>query len=159
MTDSQIKKLEGFVCAMYGYPRIKSVDEVRLVMLEKMVKGRTGKMLKSAKVDLSRMPPCLRCLIPHIKRVNFRVAQWKQSHVPFVELPSPVEHGWEKDDDILQPVWSEGPILPDSLLDLVARSGGSEETEDDDSESDIDDTDDLNSSFSSDEDDYEDEDI
>ena len=39
VTDSQIKKLGGFFCALHGYPRIKSVDEVRFVMLEKMVKG------------------------------------------------------------------------------------------------------------------------
>ena len=42
--------IEAFVCAMYGYPRIKSVDAVRLLKLEEVVKRKSKTMLKSAKV-------------------------------------------------------------------------------------------------------------
>ena len=85
-----------------------------------MVKGKSKKMLKSAKVDMSRIPPCHRCLVPHIKRVNYRLAQWKQAHLQFVELSSPTDQGWTQSEEYLEPVWSEGPILPDTLMDLVA---------------------------------------
>ena len=115
-------KIESFVCAMYGYPRVKSVDTVRLIRIENMVKGKSDKILKSAKVDLSRIPPCRRSLIPHIRRANYGLSQWKQAHIPFVELPSPTDHGWTFSDNHLEPIWSEGPILPESLMDIIKVS-------------------------------------
>ena len=44
-----------------------------------------------------------------------------EAHEAFPELPSPTSHGWTIDDETntLEPVWSEGPILPVSLADLV----------------------------------------
>lgn len=113
-----INEIEKFVCNMYGHAKTKKVDDVRGAMLRKMVG--TSK-LNSNKVYLARLPSCRRSLIPHISRVNYRVAQWKLSHVAFPELPSPTSHGWTMDYEtsILEPVWSEGPILPESLAELV----------------------------------------
>ena len=56
---------------------------------------------------------------PHIKRVNYRVAQWKHSDVNVVDLPTPTEHGWQINHRILESVWSEGPVLPLRLVDLL----------------------------------------
>ena len=128
------------------------------------MKGKSDKLIKSTNIDLSRIPPCLRCLHPHIKRVNYRLAQWKQAHIPFVELPDPTEHGWETSESgILEPEWSDGPILPESLMDIIDTDKQSPiENEDydcddelDDDNDDIDEQDNNNTEF--DEDDEDDE--
>ena len=42
------------------------------------------------------------------------------AHVPMYELPKPEDdHGWMKMDGFLEPVWSRGPILSPSLVDLL----------------------------------------
>ena len=72
---------------MYGYPQVKNVDEVRTLMLQKMV-GDDQIILDNSKVDLARLPPCRRALCQHLKFVNYRVAQWKRSSDPMVDMPS-----------------------------------------------------------------------
>ena len=103
---------------MYGYPRLSSVDLVRTAMIKNMV-GDGSAITHSSKIDLSRLPPCRRSLLPHITRVNYRGAQWKHSDVNIVDLPTPTEHGWQINQGILEPVWSEGPVLPLRLVDLL----------------------------------------
>ena len=66
---------------------------------------------QSSKIDLSKLPPCRRSLISHIQRVNYRAAQWKRSHILQIELPPPTDHGWTMTDDILEPLWSDGPFF------------------------------------------------
>ena len=117
---SLVDDLEEFVCFMYGYPRLKSVNEVRAVMLKKMV-GKSEKITVSSKVDLSKFPPWKNSLLPHIKRVNHRVGQWKRSHEKIPDIPSPTKHGWRLVDEFLEPVWSEGPILPNKLIDILVH--------------------------------------
>lgn len=85
--------------------------------------------LKS-KVDMVRLPPCQDSLIPHIQRVNHRVACYKRAAEPIYERPRPYDEGqgWLKTEEgMVEPVWSIGPILPPSLLDLLDSDG----TEDD----------------------------
>ena len=126
---------------MYVFQRVKSVDKVRLIKLEATVKGKLDKILKSANIDLSRIPLCWRCLIPHIRRVNYRLAQLKQSHLPFVDLSPPTHHGWAKwGDDVLDPVWSERPFLPESFLGIVESYKSSVTEDNDEEESDEEDT-------------------
>ena len=93
ITKYTINHIEVFVFAMCVNPRIKPVEEVPLIKLEGMIKGISKKILKFAKFDLSRIPPCHCCLIPHIKRANYPLAQWNQEHVSFVRLPSLTDHG------------------------------------------------------------------
>jgi hypothetical protein len=126
-----IDELEEFTCIMYGYPRVKQVDTVRALMLKKMV-GEGDTLRSSSKVDLARLPPCKRSLIPHIRRVNFRVAQWKNSHITMPDIPPPGEHGWARAGEFIEPVWSEGPVLPSCLEDIFAGSPGEDNSSDED---------------------------
>ena len=41
-----IEELEEFTCEMYGYPRVKQVNKVRSLMLNKMVGGSTDNLTK-----------------------------------------------------------------------------------------------------------------
>ena len=78
-----------------------------------------------SKVDVSRLSPCRDSLIPHISRVNYHLANYKQAHKAIFLRPNPYDHwqGWEKTEEgVLQPVWSCGPVLPTSLIDLLEKT-------------------------------------
>ena len=94
---------------------------MRALLLRKMVGDKNEEIRKAAKVDFSRLPPCRMSLIPHIKRANFRACQWKRSHEKMPSLPKLDDHGWTKDlgTNSFEPIWSEGPILPKRLIDIV----------------------------------------
>ena len=64
-------------------------------------------------------------------------------------MPSPTQHGWVVEDTHIEPVWSEGPVIPSRLVDILA--GGQDNIHDDDTS---DDKPDFNVSFSSDDNDY-----
>lgn len=123
VTDELQQEMESFTCIMYGNGQIKSVDAVRAKMLKKMVV--TEKVLDSrSKADLERLPPPKVCLIPHVQHVNFRVACYKRADQPIIERPNTYDEcmGWEKtmDEGVLEPVWTNGPILPASLVEVLA---------------------------------------
>ena len=63
-------------------------------------------------------------------------------------MPSPTQHGWVVVDTHIEPVWSEGPILPSRLVDNLA--GGQDNSYDDDTS---DDEPDFDVAFSSDDND------
>ena len=72
-------------------------------------------------MDLSRLPTCRDSLILHIARVNYRLASYKRVHKVNFLRSSPYDsgQGWEKTKEgVLEPVWSCGPVLPTSLIDL-----------------------------------------
>ncbi|KAK7102311.1 hypothetical protein V1264_020548 [Littorina saxatilis] len=124
---------------MDNYSREKSVDVVRGKLLRKMV-GDNEKLTSKCKVDLARMPPCQSALMPHIQRVNHRVALYKRAHEGIQERPKPYDQGqgWTKNaDGVLEPVWCLKPILPVSLIDLLA-DGGCEEEDDEEEDEEVD---------------------
>lgn len=125
---------------MYGYSRQKSIDTVRGMMLRKMV-GEDEKMTTKSKIDLFRLPPCRDNLIPHIERVNHRLAIYKRAGIPIFWSPKPYDsgQGWKRNDDgVLEPVWSCGPVLPPTLIDIVEKTAEEMEECDDNIEEDSD---------------------
>ena len=115
------EKLEAFTCVMYGQARESSVNIVRSKLLKKMV-GEDNSLNSKSKVDMVRLPPCQNSLIPHVQRANHHAACYRHAAEPNFERPKPyVEgQGWLKTEaGVLEPVWSIGPILPPSLVDLL----------------------------------------
>ena len=136
VTDQTMTELEEFTCFMYGHQRIKSVNKARTIMLQKATGGNNQSLRHVKKVDLSKIPPCLRSLRPHILRANYRLYEFKHSHIPDPELPPPdTKYGWNKEEGLLEPLWSDGPVLPESLHELVPDP---EDTEFEDEETDED---------------------
>lgn len=141
VTPQLLKELEQFTCLMYGQSRQSSVDVVRAILLRKMV-GEDETLTVKSKVDLTRLPPCLSALKPHIQRVNHRTALYKRAHQSIVEKPKPYDEGqgWLRTaEGILEPLWSYGVVLPNTLVDLLdtndpeddeAEEEGTEEDED-----------------------------
>ena len=108
---------------MYGYAKDTSINLVRAKMLKKMV-GEDNDLTKESKIDLSKLPPCHNSLIPHINRVNHRVASYKRANVPIFEKPKPndANQGWATDESgTLEPLWTIGPCLPQTLIDLMDK--------------------------------------
>lgn len=138
--DELHKDLEAFTCLMYGYKREKSLNVVRSLMLNKMV-GQNAELSSKSKDDLSRLPPCHSNLIPHIQRVNHRLANYKRSHLAIVWRPKPNDpgQGWRKtENDVLEPLWSTGPILPISLIDILEETSRENDEEHDNDVEEID---------------------
>ena len=102
-------------------------------MLKKMV-GEDKPLSVYSKVDLARLPPCRDSLLPHIQRVNYRVSCYKKAHIPIFELPKPYDEdqGWViGETGIIEPLWTKGSILPQSLIDLLETNINNEEKVDD----------------------------
>ena len=132
MDSEVLEQLEKFTCVMYGQARETQVNAVRTKMLKKMV-GEDKKLTTKLKVDLAHLPPCQDSLIPHVQRVNHRVACYKRAHQPVFRRPKPSDRGqgWQKTSQgILEPVWSCGPVLPSSLTDLLETVDVEEEVDD-----------------------------
>ena len=124
MTDEVQQDMESFTCTMYGHVCMKSDDAVQAKMLKKM--GGADQILDSkSKVDLECLPPPKVCLTAHVQRANVRVACYKGADQPILERPNPYDEcmGWEKtmDEGVLEPVWTIGPILPPSLVEVLVQ--------------------------------------
>ena len=131
-----MQDLEKFTCIMYGQARESSVNVVRVKMLKKMV-GEDETINRKSKIDLARIPPCQDSLIPHCQRANHRLACHKRADQPIIEKPKPydMDQGWEKvENGSLEPIWSRGPILPMSLIDLLDSTDWDSDDEDEDDE-------------------------
>ena len=83
-------------CHIYNHLRETSVNKVRGMMLKDMV-GENEVISCKSKVDLSLIPPCQDSLIPHLQRVNYRVAAYRRAAEQFWAAPEPYAQGqgWE----------------------------------------------------------------
>ena len=122
--------IEQFICCVYGFPRFKSIDDVRVHILRRKCE-RNGVLDPKRNIDLANLPPCLNSLTQHIKRVNYQVRIWKSASDNFPEKPPPTQHGWTKGELGLEPLWSDKDILSTQLADLVEKID-SPDTEDED---------------------------
>jgi len=85
-------------------------------------------------VDLSTLPPCRGALEQHIRRVNYQVAIWRRADIPVLDVPLPTDgHGWTLISGNLEPLWVDGPILLQILIDELDEldSGNSSDDESD----------------------------
>ena len=131
VAENVCKDIEVFTCTMYGYSRETLINVVRRKILKKMV-GEDNDLTNDSKVDLSRLPPCQDSLLPHIYRVNHRVASYKRANIPIFEKrkPNDEHQGWSINEaGILEPVWTTGSILPQSLIDLLDATNDDESDE------------------------------
>ena len=66
------------------------------------------------------MQRCKNSLEQHIRRVNYQVAIWKRAHKFNPAIPAPTDgHGWTKNGDRLEPLWTTNDILPPRLVDVL----------------------------------------
>ena len=123
-------QIEMFICCLYGYPKTSQINDVRLLLLKKKC-VENDKLDSSKNIDLGALPPCRGSLKQHVMRTNYQVAVWKHANENYPEIPDCTLHGWKKEGDFVEPVWTEEDVLPKKLIDLM------NEDEFSDNESDI----------------------
>ncbi|KAK2189621.1 hypothetical protein NP493_101g08000 [Ridgeia piscesae] len=102
---------------MYEQNREYSVDGFRAKLLRKIV-VEDEKLTSKSKIDLVRLPPCHSALKPHLQRLNHHVALNKRADESI--LGKFDGQGWIRTEDrVLESVWSCGPVLPNSLVNLL----------------------------------------
>ena len=52
-------------------------------------------------------------------RTNYQVAIQKHANENYTNIPDCTLHGWKKEGDFAQPVWTEEDVLPKKLIDLI----------------------------------------
>ena len=131
-----LAKLEQFTCKMYGQSKVSNLANARANMLRMMV-GDGSELSSKSSVEFGRVPPCRSSLEPHIYRVNHRVAIFKREYLPNIEIPSPTDEkqGWVINDlGRSQPLWTIGPVISQSLIDLaessIVEGGKADDSED-----------------------------
>lgn len=97
------------------------MDEYRVIMMKEKCDDKP--ITVSRNIDMGTLPPCRKCLIQHIKRVNFQVAVWKNAHIAMPNMPVNMEnHGWTRTDGNMEPLWIEGDILPQQLFGILEET-------------------------------------
>ena len=131
VTDAMFQQLEEFTCHLYGQPRLSSIDSARLHLLKKKCDS-NGNLDPSRNIDIANLPPCSNTLKQHIRRANYQVGIWKKALDNFPEIPDPSDHGWVVNDGKMEPLWCDGPVLPNQLVDVLeSRFVTSNENDDD----------------------------
>jgi hypothetical protein len=139
VTDELIDELDSFTCALCGQGRSNSVDSARHTKINALCHGH--KIVPSRNVDMGTIPPCMRSLVQHVKRVNHQVGVWKRALIPSPDVPDPDGNGWTKVDGKLEPHWYDGMMLPERLVDVAedtTTGGDAADSDETDSDSDMD---------------------
>ena len=56
----------------------------------------------------------------HCMHANYQTFVWKNSHVPYVVVPSPIGSGWKYDHEGAIAIdWIEGTVMPQQLVDIL----------------------------------------
>ena len=176
INDDLIAHIESYVCAIYGYPSIHLINDVRLEMFNKAYKASNaatsnGPLSKIKGIVVgSNFPPCRSVLLQHIYRANLICRMWNlagaapktDDDLPRKNPFNPVYHGWKLDDDGQYTIkWFDGEMSPKKIDDISfsspeEESPTSSSNDDDDEEQDdlqsIDEESDDELSDSSDED-------
>ena len=72
-------------------------------------------------IDMSLLPPCRSSFSMHALRANYVAYLWKQSHVNYPDMPSPIGSGWKLDaSGNIDIEWNWGEIMPQDLIDVMA---------------------------------------
>ena len=107
--DEAIKKLERFVCHMYGKRPDYSSPNVNILRYALYCQ-------KGGKAFSEALPPCADVLRQHINRANYQSFIWRKSTEQWTNIEDPVQHGWILDEDgILDIKWMTCQPAPDEV--------------------------------------------
>ena len=118
LTEDDIKVVESYVCSMFGYHKLKSINEARLIHFKSKCKPKeTAKPLDSLKnVDPSSFPPCKAVLLQQIRRAWYTARLYKNASSEDSSTDfSVLDYGFELIDGYIHVRFFEGPQVPSEM--------------------------------------------
>jgi hypothetical protein len=77
------------------------------------------KLATSKDASLSRIPPSEPSFKQHVLRSSLQATVWMTSHLAKPPVRSPLDFGWQKGNNGLEPVLFTGMMSSDFLPDLI----------------------------------------
>ena len=121
-TDTVLETVQEFVCQMYGFKEIKSINEVRSVMFLKTYKTTSKEIFKQKlkNFDATALPACDSELQQHIRRTAYISQIWNNVHLKVATSLSPLDCGWIVDENEKYCFhWFSGDQLPQSIDEIT----------------------------------------
>ena len=111
---------------------VQKLEYLTTVLIMPFIDFQENPLANIKRVDCALLPPSRRTLEMKIRRTQYVTALWTHAMTasPGDGL-SPTDYGWSASDNLLKPIWYEGPAIPDTLF-----TNGSNNTEDMDVEGD-----------------------
>ena len=136
-----VKDIERYVCALYGMPKLSSVDDARFASFQQKYAPKKGtRPLEKIKgINPSSMPPCGTVLLNKIRRTNYVAHMWKRARLPVACILKAEDHGWKLKESSHSMNWYNGEQLPQNVADIIAED---ESDSDEDTQMQIDSSDD-----------------
>ncbi|KYN03439.1 hypothetical protein ALC62_05715 [Cyphomyrmex costatus] len=122
--EELLGKIEEFVCHMYGFKRLKYVNEARTAMFQKTYKLLDKNdvfQLPKKSIDGSSLPPCKSELHQQFLRACFIAQIWSHAHLKVPTTHGPSDYGWEEVDDMYDFRWFSGNQLPSSITEITIQ--------------------------------------
>ena len=129
--EDVMKKVNTFVCQLYGQKKATSVNDARFDIFMSKYKSKNANQLNfQKKLDTTHLPPCEKVLLQKIKRVNYIAQIWKNVEKINTVQADAEHHGWKLIDGKYELVWFDGLIAP-NIDDVVASTNDEVLDEDD----------------------------
>ena len=141
ISNDLLSALSEVTCALHGKPCMADVNKVRYCRVVEVCGSNEDESLRQLKTSHTSSIPPSQGSLNVSKRANFQAAIWKRAHLPVYDVPAPTDgHGWEVSEGTMGPKWNSTDILPQNIVDLLAKEPGnleSDENSDSDIESDV----------------------
>ena len=117
VTESQVKDLEPFVCAMYGFKKLDSVNDCRYQIFKNNFepKKESEPMEKIKGMNACMLPPCFRTLTQTVSRANYVASMIKGANNPIPTPLDPNGNGFILEDGKYKVHWFDGSPVPDAV--------------------------------------------
>ena len=111
LSPDLFKRLQAFTCKLYtASATTEDINTARYQLF----------CARRGELESSQLPPCKDCLFLHAMRANYQAGIWRGSLQQHPQVPSPVEHGWVRDDNgQLTLEWMRGSPAPEAVLQLL----------------------------------------
>ena len=161
LTEDDLATMEEFTCCLFGYPKLKHINEARYLYFQAKCKPKsTEKPLDCIKsVDPSLFPPCRSVLIQQIKRAWLISKLYKNAIVAEpLQGVSALDYGYELVDGSIHIKWFDGDQVPTMVEEEEEEerekegSDAESEEEETDNENEEDEEDDEEEGYDSEED-------
>ena len=86
--------------------------------------GLRVKLANTTDKPLTKLPPCEDVFKYHVKRVSWQARVWMTATNADEEVVSPVGCGWQKEEEVIRPIYFEGPTACEMLSDLICDCKG-----------------------------------